>query len=46
MRKIYSLIIFIGILWMAGCKSAAKLYDKGNYDEAVEVAVKKTTKET
>ena len=44
MRKIYSLIIFIGILWMAGCKSAAKLYDKGNYDEAVEVAVKKLQK--
>ena len=44
MRKIYSLIILIGILWMTGCKSAAKLYDKGNYDEAVEVAVKKLQK--
>lgn len=29
---------------MAGCKSAAKLYDKGNYDEAVQVAVKKLQK--
>lgn len=44
MRKIYSLIFIIGVLWMAGCKSAAKLYDKGNYDEAVEVAVKKLQK--
>lgn len=44
MRKIYSVIILIGVLWMAGCKSAEKLYEKGNYDEAVEVAVKKLQK--
>jgi len=44
MRKIYSVLIFIGVLWIAGCKSAAKLYDKGNYDEAVEVTVKKLQK--
>ena len=30
---------------MAGCKSASKLYDKGNYDEAVQVAVKKLQKD-
>lgn len=44
MRKIYTVFIFIGFVSMAGCKSAAKLYDKGNYDEAVEAAVKKLQK--
>src|SRR5262245_27175571 len=45
MRKIYTLIGFISIvLLIAGCKTAAKLYDKGNYDEAVELAVKKIQK--
>jgi hypothetical protein len=45
MRKIYtlaSLIVFI--LLVAGCKTVSKLYDKGNYDEAVELAVKKLQK--
>ncbi len=45
MRKIYTLVSLIGIvLLIAGCKTAAKLYDKGNYDEAVELAVKKLQK--
>src|SRR5260221_10539126 len=46
MKKIY-IPFFIVILsvWMAGCKSASKLYDKGNYDEAVQVAVKKLQKD-
>jgi hypothetical protein len=30
---------------MAGCRSATKLYDKGNYDESVQVAVKKLQKD-
>jgi tetratricopeptide (TPR) repeat protein len=30
---------------MASCKSASKLYQKGNYDEAVQVAVKKLQKD-
>jgi hypothetical protein len=29
---------------ISGCKTASKLYDKGNYDEAVELAVKKLQK--
>lgn len=45
MRKIYTLVSLIGIvLLVAGCKTAAKLYDRGNYDEAVELAVKKLQK--
>lgn len=44
MRKIYTVFIFIAFVSIAGCRSAAKLYDKGNYDEAVELAVKKLQK--
>ena len=44
MRKIYTLITLSVILLIAGCKSASKLYDKGNYDEAVQLAVKKLQK--
>src|SRR6186713_392917 len=45
MRKIYTLVSLIAfILLVAGCKTASKLYDKGNYDEAVELAVKKLQK--
>jgi len=44
MRKIYTLFGLIAIVLIAGCKTAAKLYDKGNYDEAVELAVKKLQK--
>jgi predicted transcriptional regulator YdeE len=29
---------------LPGCKTASKLYDKGNYDEAVALAVKKLQK--
>ncbi|HEU5165209.1 MAG TPA: hypothetical protein VFU29_06695, partial [Chitinophagaceae bacterium] len=34
------------LLLIAGCKTAYKLYDKGNYDEAVELEVKKLQKKT
>ena len=44
MRKIYTLFGLIAIVFVSGCKSAAKLYDKGNYDEAVHLAVKKLQK--
>jgi hypothetical protein len=44
MRKIYILFGLIAFVLIAGCKTAAKLYDKGNYDEAVELAVKKLQK--
>lgn len=44
MRKIYTLLILGFVLVAAGCKTASKLYDKGNYDEAVQLAVKKLQK--
>ena len=45
MRKIYTLVALFGfVLLVAGCKTASKLYDKGNYDEAVQLAVKKLQK--
>jgi len=45
MKKIYLFFFIAVITWMAGCKSASKLYQKGNYDEAVQVAVKKLQKD-
>jgi Zn/Cd-binding protein ZinT len=44
MRKIYTLFALCAVLVVAACKSASKLYDKGNYDEAVQLAVKKLQK--
>jgi len=45
MKKIYFLFFIAVITWLASCKSASKLYQKGNYDEAVQVAVKKLQKD-
>ena len=42
--KLYTLILLTGTIFFFSCKSASKLYDKGNYDEAVEVAAKKLQK--
>ena len=44
MRKIYTLFSISLFLLIVGCKTASKLYDKGNYDEAVQLAVKKLQK--
>jgi hypothetical protein len=44
MKKIYFPFLVVTIL-IAGCKSATKLYQKGNYDDAVEVAAKKLQKD-
>jgi len=45
MKKIYILSFFFISLIIVGCKSASKLYQKGNYDEAVQVAAKKLQKD-
>jgi len=45
MKKIYFLLFVVISFWIVGCKSASKLYDKGNYDEAVQVAAKKLQKD-
>src|SRR5512138_3082321 len=45
--KLYSLLILVLVVFviLASCKSASKLYEKGNYDEAVTVAAKKLQKD-
>lgn len=40
--KLYA--VFIVAAFFFSCKSAQKLYQKGNYDEAVEIAAKKLSK--
>jgi tetratricopeptide (TPR) repeat protein len=42
--KFYSFLFATAFIFMLGCKSASKLYQKGDYDQAVEVAVKKLQK--
>lgn len=43
--KFYSLLILVILTTcLLACNTASKLYDKGNYDEAVELAVKKLQK--
>jgi hypothetical protein len=41
--KLY-LILLVSVVVLHGCKSAEKLYQRGNYDEAVELAAKKLQK--
>ena len=41
----YSFLAGAFALMMASCRSATKLYEKGRYDEAVEVAAKKLQKD-
>ena len=45
MKKVYVLLFIAVSTWLVSCKSASKLYQKGNYDEAVQVAVKKLQKD-
>lgn len=42
--KLYTLLLSSFMLMLAGCKTASKLYQKGNYDEAVVLAVKELQK--
>ncbi|MBS1761098.1 MAG: hypothetical protein JST23_13355 [Bacteroidetes bacterium] len=43
--KIYILISLMFSATLFSCKTVSKLYDKGNYDEAVELAAKKLQKD-
>lgn len=43
-NKFYTVLLAFFIIFISGCKSASKLYNKGNYDEAVTLAVKKLQK--
>src|SRR5436190_926069 len=40
----YSFLIFSIFIILAGCKTAGKLYQKGDYDGAVNLAVKELQK--
>ncbi|MET0636383.1 MAG: hypothetical protein ABWZ25_10180 [Chitinophagaceae bacterium] len=44
--KLYSIISVVVTLLLVSCKSAEKLYQRGNYEAAVEVAAKKLAKKT
>ncbi len=43
--RLYTLSIIATLFFLISCKTASKLYDKGNYDEAVEIAAKKLQKD-
>jgi tetratricopeptide (TPR) repeat protein len=43
--KLYTLSFFAASILFISCKTASKLYEKGNYDEAVELAAKKLQKD-
>ena len=43
--KFYSFLLIVFVLALGSCKTASKLYEKGNYDEAVELAAKKLQKD-
>jgi hypothetical protein len=43
-RKFYTLFFITVTALLVSCKTAKKMYEKGNYDEAVELAAKKLQK--
>lgn len=43
--KFYFLTVLLSSMVLFSCKTASKLYEKGNYDEAVELAAKKLQKD-
>lgn len=42
--KLYAVYLFAATTVLFSCKSAQKMYQRGNYDEAVELAAKKLSK--
>jgi tetratricopeptide (TPR) repeat protein len=42
--KLYTLLFLTATVILFSCKTAKKMYEKGNYDEAVELAAKKLQK--
>lgn len=42
--KLYSILFILSFTFLFSCKSAEKLYQKGRYDEAVQLAAKKLSK--
>src|SRR5687767_5211782 len=43
--KLYLLFLTALMIFLASCRTAKKMYEKGNYDEAVELAAKKLQKD-
>lgn len=43
--KLYILLLTVISIAAVSCKTASKLYEKGNYTEAVELAAKKLQKD-
>lgn len=43
--KLYTFLLALIALGTSSCKTAKKMYEKGNYDEAVELAAKKLQKD-
>ncbi len=44
MTKLYS-ILLLSLVYLGACKTASKAYDKGDYKNAIELAVKKLQKD-
>ncbi len=44
MTKLYSLLLLFS-LYLLSCKTAGKAYEKGNYNDAIELAIKKLQKD-
>ena len=44
MTKLYSLL-FVSLFYLGACKTATKAYDKGDYNNAIELAIKKLQKD-
>jgi len=44
MRKLSSIVVLMALL-VTSCKSPAKLYDRGNYNDAMDAAIKKLQKD-
>ena len=45
MTKLYQLLVAASLLFIFGCKSASKSYQKGDYTDAIERGVKKLQKD-
>src|SRR5690242_20666457 len=43
MNKLYTLLIIV--IAITSCKSASKAFDRGNYEDAIQIAVKKLQKD-
>lgn len=44
MDKLYS-VLLLSTLYLLSCKSASKAYDKGNYNDAIDISLKKLQKD-